>query len=81
MIAASLAAALDLSWINVSCSLLILPISWTLQASSLEILSFSRYSSVSKNLFCIFSCFSINSFVNFVNNPFQYFLFFLELLT
>jgi len=52
MTAASLAATIDLSWTNRSCSRFIFAISWILQASSLAIRSRSCLSSVSKNFDC-----------------------------
>ena len=62
--AASLAAAIDLSWTRRSCSRFILAISCALHASSLATRSRSRLSSDSINLFCISSCFSTTSFIS-----------------
>nr|XP_023878093.1 uncharacterized protein LOC111990537 [Quercus suber] len=75
--AASLAAAMDLSWANISRSLLILFISCALQASSRTIRSRSLFSMASKNLFCKSSCFSMTSFISLSKKSFH-FLFFLR---
>lgn len=80
MTAASLAAAIDLSWTKSSCSLFILAISCIFQASSRTIRSCSRFSMASKNLFCSSSCLSITSFISLWKKAFH-FLFLLPRLS
>ena len=74
MTAASLAAAIDRSWAKRSCSRFILAISCALQASSLATRSRSRLSNVSRNFFCISSCFWTTSIINLWKNA-SHFLF------
>lgn len=62
---------MDLSCAKISLSLLILFISCTLHASSLAILSCSRFSIASKNFFCSSSCFSITSFISLSKKSFH----------
>lgn len=62
---------MDLSCAKISLSLLILCISCTLHASSLAILSCSRFSIASKNFFCSSSCFSITSFISLSKKSFH----------